>query len=59
MSAIFILKKQPLEETQIYHFLKDCYFVMGGSIDTYKCWCLLKDFCGLSEKCSLATLPKI
>ena len=33
MSAIFILKKEPPRKRKLFIILKDCYFVMGGSID--------------------------
>ena len=34
MSAIFILKKEPLKKKQFFFiFLKDYFFLMGGPID--------------------------
>ena len=33
MSAIFILKKEPPKNPQIFHVLRGRYFVMGGPID--------------------------
>ena len=33
MSTIFILKKEPPKKPQIFIFLKDYYFVIGGPID--------------------------
>ena len=33
MLTIFILKKEPPQKPQMFHFLKGRYFVMGSSID--------------------------
>ena len=33
MTTIFVLKKEPPKKTQLFLFLKDSYFVMGGPID--------------------------
>ena len=33
MSALFILKKEPPEKTQIFHFLEGRYFAMSHSVD--------------------------
>ena len=38
--------------TQILHFLKGCYFVMGGSVD------MNDDVFWLFKKCSLQLFPK-
>ena len=35
------------------------FFIRNESFYWYECWRVLRDFCGLSKKCSFATFPKI
>ena len=50
MLSVFVLKKEPSKNMpKMFHFLKNCYFVLGGNIDMDE----------LSGKCSFVTFPKI
>ena len=58
MSAILFFEKEAVKKTQIFHIFKGPLFP-NGCLYWYECWCLLRDFCGLSKKCGSRNIPKV
>ena len=58
MSAIFLLEKGAAKKIHISCIFKGLLF-RNGQPYWYACWCVLRDFCGLSKKCCFATSPEI
>ena len=54
----FVFWKRSRQKTQIFHIFKGPLF-RNGWLYWYECWRVLRDFCGLSKKCSFATFPEI
>ena len=54
----FFFEKRAVKKTKNFHIFKGSSFCNGEPY-CYECWRVLRDFCGLSNKCCFATFPKI
>ena len=54
----FNFEERATRKTPIFHLFKGTLFC-NGRLYWFECWCVLRDFCRLSKKCSFATFPKL
>ena len=53
----FLFCKRSHQKTPTFSFFKGPLFCNGWPY-WYQCWCVLRDFCGLSKSCSFTTFTK-